>query len=415
MGKARKSIESNVNSVSPAGAAERQKEIMAGIAMPVSVGRIHWSRVFSDKEFNTRDAESSYEVGANKDLLQSLKTFGLEMRGDMMSFSLKSGTIEDLSTPGDPIALVLVGNLRHAMMSVIRNREITRRAEKPQPEDEGKELPFEYIFGVVYSNLNRAAETAIMADHGIRKGLNDYEWSLQIGKVMEGGYIPDNKMADYFGMEKNKARRLRYRYAMPTVLDEFRKEHTKGFEGDYIKVGNEQLEELHSAYLKDYEDSGKYRVEGPHFRAVWNAILANPDAHKRSVKNKEEKPREQKTVLDHMASLPAVVGNAPELESVRNVLRWAANIKDGEKVPSLTESVQSIVDSSALIREERDGLRDIVESLRADVADRDADIIRLRDTIAHLKEETANLNDEIRDRDTLIAELRQTDPARPTV
>jgi hypothetical protein len=133
----RKTTEAAIETLTAADkqAAERKAEALAAIPDPVYDGSIPFEITYSDHDFNVRDAES-YGFTANKTLYQSLKENGLQKRGDTMSFSVQA----------DGRLKVLVGNLRHNMMSIIRKeaKELAERDGRELPDDQ---LPFARIFG----------------------------------------------------------------------------------------------------------------------------------------------------------------------------------------------------------------------------------------------------------------------------
>jgi hypothetical protein len=354
----RKTTEAAIETLTAADkqAAERKAEALAAIPDPVYDGSIPFEITYSDHDFNVRDAES-YGFSANKTLYQSLKENGLQKRGDTMSFSVQA----------DGRLKVLVGNLRHNMMSIIRREdiELAARDGREIPPDQ---LPFARIFGLVYRHLSPSQEVALMADHIMRKSLNEFEMAKEIGELMERTSMTDARASVHFGMDKNKVRRLRMRYSMPTVLAEYRKEKSKDKDVAFIKVGNEQLDALYTAYLSDRDAGCDHREEGVNFKRAWAIVLSNPDAFKRASADKPPESLEPKKITDQAASLGANFGNTPEMECLARGLRWAS----GDDEVRLDEAASDL-------KAYCDTLRNENESLRADVEK----LVVERDMLAH--------------------------------
>lgn len=331
-------------------AMSRKAAALQAIPHPVYNGSIPFGMVYSDKEFNVRD-DASYAADDNAELFKSLKEKGLEHRGDMMAFHLES----------DGRFKVLVGHLRSAMMANVRGEEIKRRADENLPADPDT-LPFATIFGLVYSGLSAGQQTAIMADHIGRKDLNEFEKCKEIGEMIEQNGLTDLQASTHFGIDKNKVSRYRMRWAMPTVMAEFRKEKAgKGSTVPYISVGQKQLTALYAAYLKDKEAGCKHRQEGPNFRAAWEMVKADATAFKTPApKGPESKERD--TIVSQMSGL-AVYGDGPELDLVKNVMEWTA----GSDV-RLDVALQGLVSLCNGYREKIDELTATVATLKEENA-----------------------------------------------
>jgi hypothetical protein len=345
----RKTTEAAIETLTAADkqAAERKAEALAAIPDPVYDGSIPFEITYSDHDFNVRDAES-YGFSANKTLYQSLKENGLQKRGDTMSFSVQA----------DGRLKVLVGNLRHNMMSIIRKeaKELAERDGRELPDDQ---LPFARIFGLVYRHLSPSQEVALMADHIMRKSLNEFEMAKEIGELMERTSMTDARASVHFGMDKNKVRRLRMRYSMPTVLAEYRKEKSKDKDVAFVKVGNEQLDALYTAYLSDRDAGCDHREEGVNFKRAWAIVLSNPDAFKRASQDKPPESLEPKKITDQAASLGTNFGNTPEMECLARGLRWAS----GDDEVRLDEAASDLKAYCDALRTENESLRSAVETL----------------------------------------------------
>src|SRR6266568_6280114 len=181
-------------------ASDAKAEAMAKIPSPIFREGIKFASLVVDRHFNVRDDEE-YGYKRNKELYESLKAFGLQKR-NVMSLSLQpNGTL-----------LVLAGNLRYDCMLGIRMEESAKRLEEGVPTDASNPLPFEEVFGLVYSDLTRDQETMLMTDHMLAKGLNVFETAKAIGEFWETNPgMTDARASVYFGMDKNKVRRLRMR------------------------------------------------------------------------------------------------------------------------------------------------------------------------------------------------------------
>ncbi len=377
-------------------AEERRRELLATVGDPVFEGMIPFDNVFSDRDFNVRE-DKSYSYEENKDLYNSLLNFGLEKRGDMMAFSVQP----------DGRYKVIVGHLRHAMMMMIRTNlqkqrdAITAAGETPVDDP----LPFGTIFGLVYRDLTPNQEEVIMADHALRKGLNPYEMCVMVGKSYYARGLTMKQAASYYGMTENKCQRMIHRYDMPTVLEEFRKENSKD-NTPYIKVGEEQIQTLHSAQQDDKRAMGSDwapRKEGAHFRRAWNAIIADPNnAGKRSVDAKEKRPKTQEDLKQTADSIRAVYGFGPEADAIGNMLRWAGNIKDDAGlVPSFQTAMETLQSVITHLRSENDSLRVEVESLRTSIAEANdvnqqlsKDLESERENVRIMEEEYSSLKNE---------------------
>jgi hypothetical protein len=318
----RNSTDDAINALNDAdkAAAERKAEVLAAIPDPTFVGSIPFVNVYASQAFNVRDAES-YGYSANKALYHSLKEHGLEKRGDMMSFSIQP----------DGRLFTLVGNLRHNQMVLIR-REMIEAAAKDGRTIPDEELPFANIFGLVYRGLTHNQEVALMCDHALRKALNEFEMSKEIGELMERTGMTDAKASIHFGMDKNKVRRLRMRYCMPTVLGEYRKEKSKDKDVSFIKIGNEQLDALYTAYLSDRDMGCAHREEGPSFKRAWQVVISNPEAFKRASKDAGPEAKDRKKLLDAASSLAANFGDSPEIAALAKALHWGG----GDEIALIT-------------------------------------------------------------------------------
>jgi hypothetical protein len=327
---------------------------LATIPDPIWNPAILWDSTFADKVFNVRD-ESSYDFENNKELFESLRIQGQLKTGDNMAFHAEP------SPDGTIRFKTMVGNLRWTMMDLIRKNEIERREKEGLPADPDS-LPFATVFGLVYTGLTEGQQTAIMADHIGRKDLNEAELCKEIGEFMEKNMLTDAQGVTKFGMEKNKLRRYRMRYAMPRVLAEFRKEKMSGGKVSYISIGQKQLDLLYAANLKDRDSGFKFRAEGPEFRLVWEKIAADPKFG-RNPKDGSGKPpapetKERKIIAEKIdAAIPAY-GETPETGFISEALRWAS----GDEA-NVMEAFRKAAEHGNAMRDEILSLKEMIESL----------------------------------------------------
>jgi hypothetical protein len=328
-------------------AEKKHREAIAKLPLPETVDAIAWEDVYSDHEFNVRDKDDAYTFDANKDLYESLRVNGLIKR-DLMAFSYQE-TGENAGK-----LLVLAGNLRHAMMGLIRESEIERRLRENEPV-EPESLPFAHIHGLVYRGLTREQETLVMADHALKKDLNEYERCKEIGEFLHKFPMADGKAAIHFGMNKSQIQRYRMRYAMPTVMAEFKVEKSKDKDKPYVKVGQEDLTALYTAIMIDRDGGAKFREEGPNFKAAWAKLRENPDVFKKSGQKAANNtdPRQDSDVLSKMVtSVKATYGDTPEIIAIRDALRWASGLLNDDGTPVVLNKVMEDIKVYC------DGLRD---------------------------------------------------------
>ena len=331
-------------------ALKAKQAALAAIPDPTFMDGLSWDSVFADRAFNVRFDEA-YDFKNNQELFASLRENGLQTRGgDNMSFSeQRDGTYK-----------VISGNLRYAMMASIRNKVSEERNAIGEPTDEGHPLPFETIKGLVFKGLSYEQELDLMADHTMKKGLNEAELAKEIGELTHHHGLTDAKAAVKFGLDKNKIARLRMTYAMPTVFAEFRKEKGKDKSQAFVKVGQVQRQTLYTAYLADVAAGNAFRVEGPNFRRAWTEFLKNPVAAPTDVKVKSK----DKDVIDgQRKSLAATFGNNPEVALVADILAWTSN----EPGTNLNTSMEALIDLIQTLRTERDGAIDKATSLADEV------------------------------------------------
>ena len=368
-----------------AGDLELKARNLAKIPAPTFVDSIPWDLVYSDRDFNVRD-DDSYSYKENEALYHSLMDRGLEMRGsDNISFSLQP----------DGRYLIIGGNLRYAMMQHGRTEVARLRAESGEPTTSDNPLPFETLFGLVFKGLTREQETDLMADHTMKKGLNEFELCKEIGETCHRLNLTDEKAAIKFGLKKSSINRLRARYCMPTVLAEYRKEKSKD-DIPFIKVGQKALTRLYSCYIADQKAGCTFRQEGLNFKAAWEEHKRNPDA----IGDKGSKPKglDRDTILSQAKSFPATFGNNPEIQAASDILAWAANEpRDGKPVP-LQTVLSDLSDYIGKIRTERDGYLTRMTELGSELAEVKAELATLRKDydgqsveLAEVKEELASI------------------------
>jgi len=356
-----------------AGVAKRNALKM--IADPTFTSNIVFATTHIDRAFNIR-SELNYAYGANKVLYESLRDHGLERRGDPMNFSVQT----------DGSLLVLNGNLRHTMMTLIRQQERERRIADGIEANEST-LPFHHIFGLVYTGLTRDQETLIMADHSGRKELNEAERAAEIGRYYYACKMTDGQLAIRFERDKNKVRRLRMIYAMPTVFAEFEKEKSGVADVPFVKVGQEALNELYKAFLIDQKAGCGVRTEGRTFKSAWKKFL--------TVNNEQDTPpvksKSAKDIGEQVETFGAKYGTGVEIEAIANVLRWAG----GDPAILLDDAIEAIIGYIATLKSDRDGLLGDNARVSADLATMTEERDRL---MADLKTITT-------DRDRLVKRL----------
>jgi hypothetical protein len=365
-----------------AGDLELKARNLAKIPAPKFVEGINWSLVYSDRGFNVRD-DSSYDYKENEALYHSLMDRGLEMRGsDNMSYSLQP----------DGRYLIIGGNIRYAMMLHGRNETVKARQASGEPTTDDNPLPFENLFGLVFEGLSRDQETDLMADHLMKKGLNEFELCKEIGESCHRLKLTDEKAAIKFGLKKSSIGRLRMRYNMPTVLSEYRKEKSKD-DIPFVKVGQKALTHLYSCYYADQQSGCPFRTEGVNFRLAWNEHLRNPE----STGTKPEKPKGQDrdTILNQAKSLAGTFGNNPEIQASGDILAWAANeTRDGKPV-ALQSVLMALRDYCDKLRSERDSAIGRVVDLNSEVATVKADLESVRKDLDGITNERDELRAEV--------------------
>lgn len=338
--------------------------LLATIPNPVFTADIPWDSVVADRTFNYRDDEN-YRFESNRELYDSLAQNGLQKRGDMMAFSIMpNGKLK-----------ILVGHLRHAMMTLHRNNVAAEREKDNVVTDDVNPLPHQLLFGLVYSGLTLEQEHAIAADHTGRKGLNEFELCKEVGEAQHAWGYTIAKLAVHFGIEVNKIRRMCCRYAMPPVMEEYRKEKSKDNNTPYIKIGQKALEALYTAYLADQDAGNGFRQVGPNWQAVWAILQADPKAYNdpKPAKEKGKEPVVREKISAQANGLStAFPGAGEELGIAADILRWSGNIEDASgNVPNLNVSIQALVDLCQVLRNDNNRLRDEIEPLRARVARQD--------------------------------------------
>ncbi len=360
-------------------AMREKEEQLAKIPPPEFRKDIHWPTIIQSMGFNTR-SEESYAKKNNMPLYYSLKNLGLQMRGaDNMSFSLRD----------DTHLLALSGNLRYTMMSVIRDEEAADRLKNGIETTPDNPLPFEYIFGLVFENLTEDQEIALMADHTMKKGLNEAELTKEVAVFYRASGLTYAKASIKFGMDHNKIRRMVYRYSMPTVFREFEKQHSSEENVSFYPITHTSLDVLYEAYLKDQRAGCDYRQEGINFRNAWNTFTSTPND--KGVKKAAPKSLPRETIVEQIGTFGATFGNTPEVEKVADILTWASNgTKNGFPV-----SMQSaMVD----LTEYCNGMRDTVEKANETIESLRLELQETKELLAQLQVEydaSVALNEEL--------------------
>lgn len=379
-----------MNDATRAAVAAKEKAL-AAIPMYETQQHIPWDRLVQDMEFNVRDALTAYDPNNNRELYQSLKEFGLLVRGgDNMSFSFRV----------DDSYLILSGNVRYNMMLAIRNEEQARRDNENILTTDENPLPFNEVFGLVFKRLTRDQEVALMADHTMKRGLNDYELTKEVAVFSQASGSTDAKLSVKFGMDSNKIRRYRYRYSMPTVYEEYRKQH--GPKGTpFYPVINTALDLLYAEYYKDTKAGNAWRQEGVNFKRAWRAFVSTPSDT--GIKLAVPKSVSRETIMEQIATFEGTHGSTPEVQKVADILSWAANEKkDGSPVSmqsavvdlkeycdSMRESIATAGDTILSLKAELQETKELLEQAVKDYDGAQEEIEELKSTIANL---TQSLN-----------------------
>lgn len=365
----RKNLGEVIESMTAAEKSAIQAKLDALAAMPVPEMTIDipWDMAYSDREFNVRD-DSSYSKENNLALYASLRDRGLEMRaGDNMAFSLQeNGRYK-----------VIAGHLRHTVMGYVRADILAENATLPA--DKQKAVPFNTIFGMVFAGLSYDQETALMADHIMKKDLNEFERVKEIGAFLEASGLTDAKGSIKFGLNRNMITRARYMYNMPTVLGEYRKEKAKDGR-PYVKVSQLALTNLWSAYLADREAGALPRQEGPNFRRVWDQVAADPATFNAGKKEEKILGKDRETLLSQAKSLGTTFGNTPEVKATEQVIRWAA----GDATATLLGGMEDLQTYVRQLTLENEVYKNDANELRSTLAERDATIVGLQAEIDRL-------------------------------
>jgi hypothetical protein len=266
-------------------------------------------------------------------------------------------------------------------------------------------LPFAFIFGLVFEGLSREQEIALMADHTMKKGLNEFELCKEIGEFIEAFGLTDAKAAIKFGIDKNKISRMRMRYAMPTVFTEYRKEKGKDKNVPFVTIGQKQLEALYTAFLADRGAGCGYREEGMNFRAAWKIIIDNPGAFKEP-KAAKTTTRDLDAVNGQKSSLVATFGDNPEILAVLDILGWVGNEERDGKPVNFQTAVASLADYVGKLRTDLDSARGLL-------ADKSAEIVDLTSKLADASKENEGLSAENRNLLKSIADLESAPNVKP--
>jgi hypothetical protein len=382
----------NLNNEFAVGNVEERQAKLATIPKPRFIDSIPWELVFSDRAFNTRE-EESYAIDQNQGLYNSLVTYGLTTRGgDNMSFSLQQ----------DGRWLIISGNLRYAMMSnriaeIVKLNQAT--IDEGRPEDV-QPIPFQTLFGLAFEGLTRDQETDLMADHLLKKGLTKAELCREIGEACYRLGLTDERAAVKYGMLKNNVQRLRMRYYMPTVYDNFKKEVKGDPTIPFISVKQTSLTPLYSEYVRDQKAGCVWREEGINFKKAWNEYTrsnaSTPPVPIKSVKSND--------ILEQANSLAAGYGETPEVVAADELLSWAANVPKNGAV-NIQAIIQRLQDYCEGLRTENKALRNEVESLRSNSDDQLATIQQSNDRIRDLETENNDLKNENAQLLALVSEL----------
>ena len=274
------------------------------------------------------------------------------------------------------------------MMSYGRQETQRLRAESGEPTTEENPLPFETLFGLVFSGLSREQETDLMADHTMKKGLNEFELCKEIGEACYRLKLTDEKAAIKYGIKKSSISRLRMRYSMPTVLAEYRKEKAKGDTMPYVKVGQKALTHLYTCYYADQQAGCAFREEGANFKLAWKEHLQNPEST--GVKAEKPKGQDRDAILNQVKSFPATFGTHPEVDAACDILKWAANEEHEGKSLNVQSIMLRLRDYCDSLRTEYDEAVKKVEELTSIVSEH-------TDTIATLRADLASAETHVRD------------------
>jgi hypothetical protein len=355
-------------------------ENLAKIPQPTFVDSILWDLVYSDWKFNVRDDES-YSLKENETLYRSLMDRGLETRGgDNLSFSLQS----------NGRYLTLSGNLRMEMMRIGREEITQWNLANPNAQ---KPMPFENLFGLVFTGLTRDQEVSLMADHTMRKGLNEFELCKEVAETCYHAKLTDEKAAIKFGLKKSAISRMRMRYAMPTVFAEYRKEKGKDKNVPFVKVGQVALTRLYSCYLADQEAGCPFRTEGMNFKLAWKEHLLNPESTGK--KPETVKPMEREKIVNAAKSFPATFGNNPEIQATIEILQWSANEDRDGKPINVQTAVEKLKEYCDSLRSDRDGLENALETVTNERDNLRAENDRLSQEVETFKATTDRLTQEL--------------------
>jgi hypothetical protein len=382
MGK-RNSTASAVQSIADSQVLNEELRVKALATLPEPTHRtIETDRAYVDRTLNFRD-DSSYdpEDTHNKRLIDSLRENGQEPRADNPVWC------ED----GKGGYLTLAGNLRTTFMKMLREQHIKR--QEANPDLDLGPAPFPTMFGLVYPPLTTEQRVALVADHGLKRDLSPYEWSTMIGRVMEQGYISQQKMAVHFGFDRNRVQRLWQRYLMLPVREEFRKEHHPRNEDEAknaLIIGQEVVKNLYTAYEQDRiaGEPNPGHGKGRNFRAAWETMLKDPNLLKDS-KTKEKKTQTKEDIANQVKGIPLTFGDTEEVKAVQDVLRWAGLVPDDSGVPAnLNAAIDNLTSYCSHLRADNDKLRAEVEDSRNTIADLNAAVDSLN---GELKEANDNI------------------------
>jgi hypothetical protein len=398
MGK-RKSAASAVNAIADAAVLNEELRVKALASLPKPVHRedIPLDACYVDRNLNFRE-DSSYdsEDPHNKKLIASLRENGQEPRADNPVW------MED----GNGGFLTLAGNLRTTFMKMLRKQHQDQQTANPDL-DLGP-APFETVFGLVYPPLTQEQRVALVADHGLKRDLSPYEWAIMIGRVMEQGYISQQKMAVHFGFDRNRVQRLWQRYLMKPVLEEYRKEyHPKSEEEgrNALIIGQEIVKNLYTAFEADRiaGEPNPGLGKGRNFRTAWETLLKNPDALKDS-KTKAKQTQSKEDIANQVKGIPLTFGETDEVKAVQDVLRWASLTPDDNGAPvNLNHALDNLTSYCSHLRTENDKLRAEVETLRTDAKQFAEEISRL---VKDLESERENVRIMEEENNTLRADLK---------
>jgi ParB-like chromosome segregation protein Spo0J len=230
--------------------------ISSKMTADMDVRFLPWDKVYSDYQFNARDADKAYTHKELDQLRISIETFGLE---EALEVSLQK----------DGRYKVIRGHRRRGVMEWMRADDVANGV--PKKDVRWNKIPVKIHEGMSYED-----EVARMLDHGQRKSLNSLELFTAVKKLVELGW-GETRIKKHLGESRGNIHAHFNALTLPSEVTEMYLSGLKD-KKSATKISTEQIEELKKAWNADVQASKKpggmplAYGGGPEFKMAFSAL-----------------------------------------------------------------------------------------------------------------------------------------------